>query len=293
MNTRHLATLLAVAECGSVAAAARRLGLAASTVTEQLQALEREFKASLVVRNGRSMTVSAAGRAVADASRSLLAHIAELGQIAQMGMPRGNLTLGSISTAMISLLPGTIRRLTQMAPDMSLKVVPGTSEQLIQFLHGGTIDCAVIVRPPWQIPKSLSWHSLRQERLQLLSAGPLDEGGIAAHLAKTPFIRMDRQSWTGRIISRFLDDHQLRVNEIFELDGLEAIAMLVAEGLGTALVPAWTPNAIADQQKLVRTAIADANYVRHVGLLGTRGAKQELIAVLGNALSASPDESDK
>lgn len=63
MRTTHLATFVAVAREGSVTAAAGAVGVAQSTVTRQVRALESELGARLLVRNG-----GRAGRA--DASRT-------------------------------------------------------------------------------------------------------------------------------------------------------------------------------------------------------------------------------
>jgi DNA-binding transcriptional LysR family regulator len=58
-----------------------------------------------------------------------------------------------------------------------------------------------------------------------------------ALLAQQPFIRYDRASFGGRLVDRFLRQQALPVQEVCELDELDAIVGLVAQGLGVALVP--------------------------------------------------------
>jgi DNA-binding transcriptional LysR family regulator len=54
-----------------------------------------------------------------------------------------------------------------------------------------------------------------------------------------PFIRYDARSWGGQIAQRYLDEHAIEPNVLCELDALETIVMLVAQGMGVSLVPQW------------------------------------------------------
>ena len=58
-----------------------------------------------------------------------------------------------------------------------------------------------------------------------------------AILEHEPFIRLDRHVYAGRLIDRYLRKAGIRPKELFELDGLEAIAVMVDRGLGVSLLP--------------------------------------------------------
>lgn len=72
MELRHLATLVKIAELGSFSAAARELGYTQSTVTMQMQALERDLDAPLFDRIGRSVHLTENGRVAVLAARKML-----------------------------------------------------------------------------------------------------------------------------------------------------------------------------------------------------------------------------
>lgn len=72
-NLNHLATFAAVAEAGSFAGAARRLGLPASTVSEHIAALETGLGLQLVARTTRRCRLTDAGRTVAQGAAKLVA----------------------------------------------------------------------------------------------------------------------------------------------------------------------------------------------------------------------------
>ena len=62
MELRNLKTFIRAAELGSFSAAAERLNYAQSTVTAQIESLERELGVSLFIRTGKRIALSAAGK---------------------------------------------------------------------------------------------------------------------------------------------------------------------------------------------------------------------------------------
>ena len=61
MEIRNVKTFIKVAELGNFSRAAAELGYAQSTVTAQIKALEQELAVALFQRNGKRVTLSAAG----------------------------------------------------------------------------------------------------------------------------------------------------------------------------------------------------------------------------------------
>lgn len=66
MELRNVKTFIKIAEIGNFSRAASDLGYAQSTVTMQIQTLERELGVSLFERNGKSAVLSAAGKEFLD-----------------------------------------------------------------------------------------------------------------------------------------------------------------------------------------------------------------------------------
>jgi DNA-binding transcriptional LysR family regulator len=80
---------------------------------------------------------------------------------------------------------------------------------------------------------------LHREPLVLASRAPLTQS-VVQTLARGPYIHYEPASWGGHQAERFLHDHRLSPTPLFSLDGLEAIALLVAEGVGVSLIPQWS-----------------------------------------------------
>jgi DNA-binding transcriptional LysR family regulator len=80
LELRHLETLLALAECGSLSKAAARLFLTQSALSHQLKALEQHFGAALVEKSVRPLRFTAIGQRLLDLARTVLPQVAEAGR---------------------------------------------------------------------------------------------------------------------------------------------------------------------------------------------------------------------
>jgi DNA-binding transcriptional LysR family regulator len=283
MNTRFLATLRAVAQPGSLAGAGRQLNLATASVSDHIRALEKELNATLLIRRGRNVVLTEAGQAALGPAAEVLLKVDELKHLVHIDELSGHLRVGSIATALISIIPPALRLMAERHPRILLKVVPGTSAHLYRTLERGDLDCALIVHPPFPLSKSLFWCEIRREPLTVISPGDLP-GDTAEDLLRTaPLIRMDRDAWTGRLINEYLADADISTRDLFEMDAAEAIINLVSQGLGVTLLPDYgiRPPLGRSIRKLV---VGDDRYARSVGLLSGRGPSEGLVRALATAM---------
>jgi DNA-binding transcriptional LysR family regulator len=286
LNTRFLSTLCAVADTGSLAGAARAIGLSSAAVAEQIQALERVLGVRLITRLGRAVSLTDEGRAVVGAGREILRRVADLTQVAQLGRLSGTLRIGAISTALMSIVPPTLRHMAKHHPEIALKIVPGTSSQLLSMLESGAIDCTITVRPAFEIAKEFGWHLIREEPLTLVCPAEFPFAGIEECLSSSPMISMYRNSPTGQIADRFLQDKKIVTKELFEIEAAEVILVLVSQGLGLSLLPDYGFTSSQDR-RIRKVAVGDHAYRRPVGILYRRGARISLIDAFQAAIMTS------
>jgi DNA-binding transcriptional LysR family regulator len=234
---RELRTFLRVARHGTFAAAGQHLGLTQSAVSAQMRVLERHLGVRLFDRSGRAAVLNAAGRHALPLAEQILALYGQMAQPTALAEWQGELRVGAIATVQTGLLPEALPRFRAAAPRVELKLVPGVSLQLLSQVDAGELDLALLIRPPFELPKELLQVSLAREPFVLIA--PLDvEGDEPLRLlAEQPFVRYDRSSFGGRRVSQFLREHRLEVREALELDELEAIVRMVECGLGVSLVP--------------------------------------------------------
>lgn len=272
METRFLETFVAVAERGSVAAAARAQGLTATSVAQRLQALEDTLAVRLVTRVGREIKLTPVGDRLLDQARRILAEVHALKADASASLGDalvGTLRIGAISTVLTGLLPDVIGRWATEHPALDLQISPGSSALLHEGLMEGRYDVVIAAAPPFVLPKTVRAHCLRVESLvclfpeRLTVAAHDSEGAIREILTTERFIRYDALSWGGRLCDAYLRDKRIRTRELCSLDALEAIALLVERGVGATLVPDWAPP-WPDVPSCRKIVVPDQAYARQI-----------------------------
>src|SRR5690606_1192993 len=128
-------------------------------------------------------------------------------------------------------------RLKRAHPRVDARVINGVSADLTLRVERGELDAALVAEPATRLPAQLVWHRVSSEPLVLLTAAADHVGSLRAVLAQRPFIRINRLAWSGRLIDTVLKRFDLRVQDVMELDSLEAIRAMVARGFGVSVVP--------------------------------------------------------
>jgi DNA-binding transcriptional LysR family regulator len=238
LGIRYLKSLIAVVDSGSIAEAARSEHLTAAAIGQRVQVLERELGMALLSRSGHSAQPTQACLLLLPRARRLVREAALLHGDAGVDGLRGSLRIGAVSTVLTGLLPRALRAFNQAAPQAKAQIFPGTSRELFRLLQAGEIDAALMVAPPFALPRTLRCVHLRQEALVLL-APPGAKPDAQALLRELPYIRYDPHAWGGRHAAAWLADQGIAPAVLCDLDALEAIALLVADGMGASLVPQW------------------------------------------------------
>jgi len=273
MDTRFLESFVMAVDNGSIAEAARRLNLTAAAVAKRIHALENEIGAALVTRSGRTIRPTEAGAAIVERARRFLAEARDFKSIAVADRPSGQLRLGAVSSALSGLLPDILALTRENYPQIEVTIMVGHSGELYRkVLDGDDLDAAVITEPPFAIPKSCAWRMLREEPLIVLTRAPAQSRKSHAILASEPFIRVDRKLWPGRLVDDYLRKVDIRPRELFEIEKLEAIAVMVDRGLGVSLLPDWAPPWPEGLSLAKLPVPGGRSFARRIGLIWPRAS---------------------
>ncbi|WP_322048952.1 LysR family transcriptional regulator [Paraburkholderia sp. J67] len=234
---RELKTLLAVAREGTFAAAAKRIGLTQAAVSAQMQRLEAELGFALFEREGRHARLSARGQQLLVQAQEVIRLYGNLSTVAVDPAATVRLNIGAIASVQRALLPDALAAFHRQCPGAHTRVIPGLSMELVNLVDAGELDLAAIIRPPFALQSDLRWTAIASEPFRLIVPRAVENRDWMTLLTQHPFIRYDRASFGGRQVDRFLRRMQLVVQEVCELDELEAIVKLVGNGVGVALVP--------------------------------------------------------
>ena len=271
MDTRSLECFVSVIDNGSIAEAARRLNLTPAGVAKRVRTLEAEIGDRLISRSGRTVRPTRVAIAILDRARRFLREARDLKSTAAVDKPVGELRLGAVQTTLTGLLPDILALVTKAHPQIKIHIIRDSSTEMYRKVLSGDVDAAIISHPPFAIPKTCDWRLLREEPFVLLTPAPAPDRHPHDILAKEPFIRLDRNLHAGRLIDAYLRKAGIRPKELFELDGLEAIAVMVDRGLGVTILPDWAPP-WPEGLSLAKLPLPDRSFTRHTGLLWTRAS---------------------
>lgn len=278
MDIRFLQSFVTVVDSGSIADAARRLDLAPTTVAQQMRALEADVGSQLLMRVGRTVKPTVIGARIVDQARVLIRGERELRSAAsETGLPAGPLRLGATPTALMGLLPPLMRHWIHAHPTIQIYIEPGTSSALLEHVMGGSLDAAILVHPAFDLPKTCNWSLIRVERLILLTSSRHQVEDPLLVAAREPFIQYDRKVVAGKLGDDYLRRHDIRPKVQFELDGIEHIAQLVAEGFGVSILPDW-PIIGPQDTRVKRWALPEPCPERSVGMVWLRNSMRSPLA---------------
>jgi len=252
-----------------MAAAARLLNITPAAVAQQIRTLEREIGAPLIARAGRTVSVTEAGSRILERTRELLRDVADLSAVATDNSTAGELRLGAGTNALTGMLPDILARMVEKFPQIKVFIKPGYSPDLYRAVESGELDAAIVLQAPFALPKTCDWELLREEPLVVLA--PASMAGRDPHelLATEPLIRYDRQQWGGRQADQYLRMAGIVPRERFELNALNAIAVMVDRGLGVSLVPDWA-RPWPEGLHLVRIPLPRGFEPRRIGVVWSR-----------------------
>ncbi|MES2017727.1 MAG: LysR substrate-binding domain-containing protein [Pseudomonadota bacterium] len=240
MDLKQLSYFVRVAELGSFTRAADVLDIAQPALSRQIRLLEVELRHTLLLRNGRGVTLTEAGTLLLEHSRGVLHQVERLRE--ELSRVRGSLA-GSVAVglpptvAKVLAVPLT-RALRAALPDATLSITEGLSVSMQDSLLSGRLDIALLYNP---LPSpELEIHPLLDEELVLVTRaadGAPQRPVALAELAGLALVIPSRPNAIRMQVELALMhlDRQPRI--AVEIDGVAAILELVADGVGAAVLP--------------------------------------------------------
>lgn len=239
-SIRTFKTFLAVVKHGSFAAAGHEIGLTPAAVGLQMRALEEELNQLLFDRSARSVVLNTAGRKVVPVIEDLVRRYETLAAATDADELSGTVVMGALISALMGAFADALWTVKEQYPRLEVRLLAGMSEDFTRKVAHGELDAAVVIQSPHALPSNLIWTPLYREAMVLIAPrnphfelppDPLEM------LRKCPFIRFDRNTWTGYLVSEVLRQCNVNPTDAMELNSFEAIMEIVRHGFGIAIVP--------------------------------------------------------
>lgn len=242
MSLRQFEYALAVAEEGSVTAAAQRLRVAQPSVSQQIRGLERELGVELFARTPAGLVATAVGRAFLREAEVAVSAARKARATARAGADElvGELVVAAQMGFGTRQLPGALAALRRRYPRLEVTVFEEqSSAELERLCRRGVLDLALMAaceRSPADA------HRLGDEEFVVVLGA--DDRRLAAdrvdlrEMAGEPWVRFDRDSALDGVLLSVLRDNDLTPATTARVSQTATAVRWAAHGLGATLVPA-------------------------------------------------------
>lgn len=244
MRLRQLEYVTAVARYGSFRQAAEELHISQPALSETVRNLEREFGVPLLDRHRSGATLSEAGRELLPHMLDAIEAVDRLKRAAGDQHKSSRIVrLGTVSAATAPLMTLTIQAFRESHPNTQVEVVTAQQKEVHRGLLDGSLDIGLI--------NYLAEDEISDEfnTTELLRGRPVvvinPDDALAAHskvdaddLAAHPLVMMRAGYVMHRYLMKLLGEREPVFS--YSTDGAEMGKLMVAEGLGAAVLPDYS-----------------------------------------------------
>lgn len=258
MDLTYLRTFREVAKRQSFTRAAEELGYAQSSVTMQIQKIEKEYGVPLIERHGRQLRLTPPGEELLtlfveildlyDRSKETIAH--------QIG---GTLTIGTIDSLAAFYLPPFLQQLRTTFPKLDIHLQTMQEASLLSKIKDGEVDIGLMLDRT-TVDSILERTIIRNEPLVLIAPtnhtlAQMDKVTLQ-DLNNCELIVSEESCIYRSLFENLLKEHGIIFRIGFELSNLEAIKRCVMNGLGIALLPR-----IVAEEEIERGNLAELHFM--------------------------------
>jgi DNA-binding transcriptional LysR family regulator len=267
-SIRLLKNFLVIARHKSVAAASREIGLTPAAAGQQIQQLEEEIGLELFDRTKRSLSLNTNGRSLIEPIQEIIARYEALGSNLKSGLS-GTIVIGALVSSLMGAFGKTLNELKLQYPDLEIKLLAGLSSNFLDQILEGSIDGAIVTESPFTLPQNVQWTELYREPMILITPSQVTKKNTKQQSPRLrlPFIRFERNTWTGHLVDQTIKANKLTIEESMELNSVEAIIELVRQGIGYSIVPKLANVPWETDRQLVIQNLPGKTIHRKVGLL--------------------------
>ncbi len=265
----QLRSFLAVENTRSFTAAAQRLGMSQSTISQHLQRLETQLSRQLIRRDTHQVSLTAEGEALLGRARTMLALNDEVQALFNEQPLRGRLRFGVSEDFVGNRLPGVLEDFVRAYPNVDLELTVHLSGVLYEMLDAGDLDVVLAKR------------RLANERGNLVYREPLVWVARDLQLVKpgqvVPLIAYPVPSLTRSIAFETLDRHGIAWRIVCTCGSLSGLTAAARAGMGVLIQPrSMVPDGLRELAPDQLPALEDVEFV----LVTRKGADAKLVEVL-------------
>jgi DNA-binding transcriptional LysR family regulator len=283
-----------VARYRSFSRAAAANDITQSAVSQMIAQLERRLNVQLIDRSSRPLQLTPAGRIFYDGCRDLLQRFQELQRSLISGLQHLQLPvrLAAIYSVGLRDMGQYVERFRRMEPRANVQIEYLHPDQVYQRVLDGTADLGLVSFP--KSSRKLLAVPWREEEMVVVCP-PQHPWSRRGHirvreLRGQPYVHFEQGLVIRRQVDRFLRHHGAPVQVVMEFDNIENIKKAVEAGAGVALLPEPTVAREVEAGTLIALPLADAVFVRPLGIIYRRSPRLSLAAQRFLEVLRQPEE---
>ncbi|HGC6388448.1 TPA: LysR substrate-binding domain-containing protein [Cronobacter dublinensis] len=286
MDLTQLEMFNAVAETGSITAAAQRVHRVPSNLTTRIRQLEEDLGVDLFIRENQRLKLAPAGHSFLAYSKRILALVQEAREVVCGEEPQGIFSLGSLESTAAVRIPAVLAAFNQRYPKIQFDLATGPSGTMIDGVLAGELSAAFVDGPVLH-PNLEGMPVFREEMMLVAHAGhppvrraqAINGASIYAFRANCSY-RRHFESW-------FKED-QAMPGKIHEMESYHGMLACVVAGAGVAMIPRSMLESMPGSHQVQAWPLADKWQFIDTWLIWRRGAKTRQLEAFTELLPPSP-----
>lgn len=241
MEIKQLKYFTHVAELGSYTRAAEIIDVAQPVLSRQIRQLEIELRQNLLIRHGRGVVLTDAGKTLLKHSRIILQQLEQAHEDLSLsdGKLSGHVFLGMPPTLVKLISVDVVKAFKQHLPDANLTILEALTVNLEENIHLGRVDIALLNNPT--ASPHIETKLLAEEELYLIchAQDPIAQNRSSVslkELASIPLIMPSPPNTFRMLLEQEMLKIDLKPHIAWEIDSIGIIMKLVAEGMGNAIL---------------------------------------------------------
>jgi len=260
-----------LAETESFTKAAQINGITQSAVSQQISALEREFKSLLIERSKKRFRLTREGEILYEYAKQIIqtydalqSKIQEIKEIIS-----GTIRIATIYSIGLHELPPYVKKFLKAYPTVNVHVEYRRANQVYEDVISNVVDLGLVAYPIRD--SKLEIIPFRKDEMVLICnpQHPLakQKSIKIKEINGQKFIGFEPDIPTRRATDRILRDNDVNVQIVMEFDNIETVKRAVEIDMGVAIVPEGTITQEIAKQTLAAVRISDIEFYRPLAVI--------------------------
>ncbi|HOY71442.1 MAG TPA: LysR substrate-binding domain-containing protein [Methylotenera sp.] len=265
LTLRQIKIFICAAKHLSFSKAADELNITAAAVSLQMKEMEKDFDTKLFNRDNKKIKLTLEGEHFLIYAIKVMSTLDQAKEAIDKlrGKEMKPLRIGLVSTTRY-FFPTVLVEFQKIYPNVQLKVDVKNREQLIQLLHNGEIDIAIMGKPPATLSAQTEVFAKHPHVFIASTHHPLafQKNLSTEVLNRLEVITREQGSGTRYVMEKFFVTHNLTPLVRIEISGNETIKQAVIANLGVSFVSSHTIVQELRNKQLIILDIQDTPVMR-------------------------------